>query len=578
MSICKQRGTRMKSNSIVNLLTAVMFSLVTVFSHVVLANTENDGTKEKSDLEIMIEKNCGSLKDAEKNECERCTSTSSKTGVCAKYFLGATDSKCEDALKEYHKKVNEFAKACTAVKNPSARLSSQKNSVDSLFGSGTGQKSPTINIDDSLNCKKRVFQCREQINSISSGSQIDDPNSVDNILKTVMAVKDPEGLQEYEKVAGANQQNDQSMSIQDCAESFSNKDVDQKVKDYKQEKQRLKEKLSKLSEDYNKEMEKQNEKNAEITKKIEELQSKSKEKNRESDAKLREKNTENQKNSINYAKQARDINNKIIAKQVQLKKMQFDNANKMLSETTDKINMQCQAVLNKAQECLVKSIKTKGAISEDCKSFPVLTKKRGAGATTELKNKMKFINEQCYQEADTSKKNAAYAYQEAVSQANREIQNMQQDLQDLQNNINIEANNSSSIQQEAKREQDENAQSVALQTANFNNELNNALLRSRQRQQTLNEETKQLEDEIKQLDFEQKTGTSSKIKAIEDVITDYEQTRDITNDSCGCNLNFENTEITNKDNVNPNVASTACSQLKKFDTKAGASLKPRKAK
>jgi len=542
----------MKSNSIVNLLTAVMFSLVTVFSHVGWGQEKKKDEGESSDSQMDAgRKACKDLsyptpKYKDQNEC-----------ILAILAGSNANNKCEDALKEFQKKNLEYAKACKAIKNPALRLDSQANSTDLLFGGSSSKEVQTINIDVTKQCRERIDQCREQLNAVATGSKKDDPNSVDNILKTVMAVKDPQGLQQYEKAAGTSQQSNQSMSIQDCADTFNNKDVNQKKKDYKAEKKKLEEDMQKIKDDFDKEMEKQNEKNAEITKKIEELQTKSKEKNRDSDAKLREKNTENQKNSINYAKQARDINNKIIAKQVQLKKMQFDNANKLLSETTDKINMQCQAVLNKAQECLVKSIKVKAAVSEDCKSFPVLSTKRGSAATAELKNKMKFINDQCYQEADTSKKNSAYSYQEALAQANRDIQNLQQDLQDLQNNINIESNNASQISQEAKREQDENAQAVAQQTQNFNNELQNILLTSKQKQETLTTRMQQKEKEILQLDYEQKTGTESKLSAAEEVITEYDAAKDVASDACGCTAGSK---------------TDACVQIDKYHTKASAGL------
>lgn len=573
MSIYKQRGTRMKSNSIVNLLTAVMFSLVTVFSHVGWSDEKKKDektakTETSSELDVVNDrekKTCGNLADASDKElCTKCVVNNSTVGECSKFFPGS-NNKCEDALKEYQKKNLEYAKACKSVKSPSNRPQNQNSGTDTLFGDNKTKQTPLVQIDETKLCQERVNDCREKMSNIASGAQKDDPNSVDNILKTVMAVKDPDTYQQYESTVNGDQQIGQLMTTKSCTDSFTNKDVNQKKKDLKTEKKDLEKEIAKLEEDFNKEMKEQNEKNADITKKIEELQSKSKEKNRESDARLREKNTENQKNSINYAKQARDISNKIVTKQTQLKKMQFDYANKLASETTEKINMQCQAVLNKAQECLVKSIKTKGAISEDCKSFPVLTKKRGAGATTELKNKMRFINDQCYQEAESSKKNSAYNQQEAISQINRDIQNLQQDLQDLQNNINVESNNAAKIQQEALREQDENAQSVAQQTQNFNNELQSSLLTSKQNQERLMQKKKELLNKLEELDYEAKTGTESTLTAVEEVITEYESAKDIASEACECD---------------PSQKYTAgpCAQIQKFHNNASKSLKPRKAK
>jgi len=564
----------MKSISIVNLFTSVIFLIVTSFSHVGFGQSKmpvlnKDGSLSapgttaasagsadaktsdsgKTEASVTSREQCESDKneicsapcpskptESEKSSCYSSCSAEAKNkckGYPSQAQLDKEDKKCETAFEEYKKNRKDTKNACLAIENPNSG-STPQDVVTSILNPPT-TKSAAASIDMDQSCSNKISQCRAIMKNsltVSEPSEMRDNSMVSSLLMlaTQGATTDPTQQQ-------TAQQNLSAANIPQCITDFDNKDLETAQEKFRDRREKLEKEKEQLQKDFDKEVEEQNKKSTDIAKDLEKLESDNKEKIRKIDVDLREKSTQESKASIEASRQLRDINNKIVAKQVELKKIQFAYATKLASETAENTNLRCQAVFDTAKECMYKAAKNKllsDAEKAKCQNFPNLVNKKGAKATAEIKSKLKYINEQCFIEAETSKKNQAFAHQETIDQINRDIVELNSSLQDAQNNQSISSKNLEAIKAEAQKEKDENAASLAKQTQNLNTELTNFINASNAKMQKLSTRMEEILKKLEELEFEQKTKSKSAIAKAESLIQESNDLVETVMESCSC--------------------------------------------
>lgn len=517
----------MKPFSIVKFFTVVCFSLVTL----------NSGAAEKSKetCQRELEQSCKTRHlisenptDAEKKEFRSCLEKID----CSKYKSESEQETNRQDREDEKEIINECKRSYEAWEKELGDLNAACGAV-----LGGPSSSDIFSTDRNKACSARIESCRQMMSNMSSANA----NSYTNIIGGLSALQKGQDTLDTLNMMAQNSL-DAKVAGQDgtCIKDFKSQARKDAKRDYQQKKKDLEKEKKDLEDDILKEKKEQTKKQSEIQKQITDLEKALKQKNLDIDKDMREKITQASKATLESAKRIRQINQAITKENDTIKKVQFAYANAMLSQSNEKIAFACKVTLNRAKECIVKSAKK---IKDDgCNADPnmaalySMASTRGAKANAELVEKMKFINEKCYEDANLRKKEMAFQNQNTLSDASEKIKELQKQLEDENKQQQIASEENKKIQEEAQREKNEAAQNLSQETQNLNKELMNFINDSNTTMAKNSERIAEILRKLEEAEFEYKTGEESAVTEALGIVRKSNQLAEAVVADCGCDV------------------------------------------
>lgn len=381
------------------------------------------------------------------------------------------EAKCDKAFEKYDKESEDLKEAC--------------DSMDA---------------DSSKTCRQRIDSCESR--GGSAGPKGSNAQQFTNLMMSAYMQKNGLSLPNDPEAKDAN-------ALNSCTD-FTN-DKTEKARDkFEQKQDKLKQKIADLKKSISEEREKRDNEVADAKKENNEIEAqvqKVREKVKEAIRKVDEKKGERmRKLNEDIAKSAiaiRNINNAIIKQKELSESVKFDYAQKVVQFSEDKVSKQCKAAVETAKACFVKS--SKGQKSTDpkdtCSNFSLTAK--GAKGTAELKQKLKDIQDACFEQAKLSTDKARFEQQKSLRSIETDITEKTNQVKDAQNDLERRQNDFKSIGAESDKEksdEENNANTeidnLAKKTANVTEKMQTANARRELRMKELEEQAFQTQNEL----------------------------------------------------------------------------------
>lgn len=381
-------------------------------------------------------------------------------------------SRCDKAIDKYDKDADDLKDACASMDANSSKTCQQRiNACESRGGTGGPGGSTT---DQFMNMMMSAYMQKNNL-SLPNDSNAQDANA-----------------------------------LQSCTD-FTNDKTERAREKLEQKQEKLQQKISDLKDKIYKEKEEIDKENARLSKETNEIdveRQKVDEKVKEAIRKVDEKKGERmRKLNEDVAKSAiaiRNINNAIIKQKEATESIKFDYAQKVVQFSEDKVNKQCKAAVETAKTCFVKSSKGQKSLDpkDTCSNFSLTAK--GAKGTAELKQKLKDIQEACFEQAKLSTDKARFEQQKSLRSIETDIAEKSNQVKDAQNDLERKQNDFKTIGAESDKEKSDEQANADKQLENFTNKLSGitadvqqARTRRNARMEELNAQIKSLEDEVK---------------------------------------------------------------------------------
>lgn len=441
-----------------------------------------ESTKSSNGDTSVKEPTASAIKTCTKNKFDTC-----KTEICGNYStIKDLKNQCATDTEKFEKAAEEASGACSSFLNDPADKKSKNNEAS---------------------CKDKINACRTKISTITRSKD------------EAAAAGDPsntKGTDEYADVLGNifGQQEDDSESKADkfnpdakACLNFKSKDA---RKENKTETKDLKREIKQLLKDIADEKKKINEENAKLRKENADLKSDEQKVNEAMKKAIRsvdeKKGEQLRKLNEDLAKSAtaiRKMNLEIIKQKEAAETIKFDYAQRMMQYTSDKINTQCQAAIDTAKQCFIKS--AKGQASSDpkdpCVGFTFSGK--GAKGTAQLKAKIQKVREACFEQASMSVNKSKFEQGKALRTIETDILEKTNQVSDANKDIERRQTDFASITAESDKEKSDEIKNAEDQIANLKDKTaelakstNEAITLSNQRIAELQEQIRLLNVDI----------------------------------------------------------------------------------
>ncbi len=377
-----------------------------------------------------------------KNEAEICKCTISSyretTISCPQTRSEKKSGKasCEPDRKEWEKQNIEKVKVCASFKGVPGRT-----------------------------CEDQMQHCEKHLDADYGGSS---SAAVDQVMGILTSVAQSSG-----KVPGGKSGNAACFK-------YTNQDI-------KQEKKDLANDIKEIKKDILEETKKINEKNADLRKEEAEIKVEQQKVNAELKKTIQKIETGKREKYNDYNKELqssgvniRKLNSAIIAAKQRLEKMKFENQFTMMQFTDDKVKIACKNEINKAKQCFVKAANGQlssaggkpAAEATSCKGYEEFSG-QGTKGTGELRKRIELVKSSCFEQANTSISRTKYDYTEKISNAETEIKELAEQINDANKSLELSKQNFDSIEKESNTEKSDEEKSATEQMNNFNEKLQN---------------------------------------------------------------------------------------------------------
>jgi len=452
----------MKSISAIKFFTAVSFLIVSLQIKTSSAFAESAGTpltvtKTQAEVEIAF---CGDKSNKTKS-----------LGLWKKYSCDGDPSNtdCKTDMKDYQSAADKASGACDSF-----------------------EKVPGKNKNT---CEARINACRKKINSgVSPESTPTSTNDLTGTLMTIYMRKN------YPDAGPSDNGTNGTAGAPPSCTNFTPKDA---RKDKKNENKELDTQIKQIKKEIADEKKKINEENVKL-----------REKNAETDSELqkvdeslkkailsvdKKKGEDLRKLNEDIAKSAvtiRAINAAIIKSKGEAETIKFNHLQVMQQFTEDKINTQCQAALDTAKQCFIKSSKGQGSQDpkDTCAGFTISAK--GPSGTAQLKLKIQKVRDACFEQASLAVNKANFENSKSLRAIETDITEKTNQVNDANKDMTRKQNDFAAINTESDKERTNEETNAQKQIDNLKAKLDRTSKSTQEAIFVSNQTLAQLEKEL----------------------------------------------------------------------------------
>lgn len=511
----------MNTFSLSKCFTVVLLMLFT--THVWAVQADNDCNsdesqkkfKEKCVIELTVKKSDGKDTDPDSSDLNKCVDR--KTTSCTS-GNDRTVSACKASMKEWRDKASKGTRACLA------------------FDKSMGQT-----------CQQKINGCQNKISGLTDPSD-GSPDASLGFLKQI--------IQSQYSVSDAAATAAATGDVA-CVKQYDAKTKKEDEKDFAKEKKDLEKEIKKETDEQTKLTKELREKNDKIKKEITDLENEMKKTLAKTPIKLREETERQQKASIDTAKRLRTMNDTILAAQQKLTKLRFANQTALLDLTDDKITNRCkQQLMNLKSGLLNPSSAGDPKASADLKNLAGQMGKGTAGQAN-IERLLKQTKDACFQQENVKKQQVMLQYNEDVTNTNRQIANIQDDMAKEKAQVEAEKKSAESAKAEADKADDLTKSEEAEKAANLNAELIN--FQDSINDQIRNSKTQvaKLTQDIQQLILKKNLEVEPAFDDALDAIDNSEKARTSAMSDCNCPSDLPDSKKKTKDEDGNDVVAKA---------------------
>lgn len=484
LSIILKGRNQMSRVSITKIFTLVSFSVVTAFGVPGFAEGEKGSqgpivlggnSQKQEELDAAARQKAESIctpsyvKDQYgnvKDKCLRCVAFPTLKGCDEQ----KDDSGCNDAFNTYKESLADAQSACDSVVGTTSRSTDRRKKCS----------------DSIRECAQLAQQTSNQTPQEENGM-----SSTLNLFRQVMG---------GDSDAGSNGGS--------CLIDIDSKEAREAEKDFRDRREKLEKDKKEIEDQAVKDQEENDKEITRITKEIEELQGKDTETAAEIDAEKREKGYETQKEMMASSKRLLDLSKQMRQANDDLRRETFSHSQRMLELTAEKQNLRCKSALDQAKSCMIKSVK--GIADPACKDFPISIRSKGAKAKAELKKQLQVVNNACYEQENSKKKQIEFEQSERLNQISNKMTDLQAEAKQQAEAQQAQSTNSQKIAEEADLKK-ENAKAIlAKKIATLQAEMAQAARKLGTQNKLAQDRLKKYTEDVQTLELEQKTGKRSK--------------------------------------------------------------------
>lgn len=504
----------MKSFLSIKFLTVVIGLIVTLSSAVMWG--EGEDVTEKSYEECMptcmkeykekcavdFKNDAGGRSTCESRARSECEATT--CGGAEK--LSAIKNRCNTAFKAYADTAPKSQQACAAF---------------------TGN-------EEDKTCSSRIRSCREKIKNLTNPFDVDaDDTSSSGGLSIIKDI----ALQQVYSKAGIDPTTINQTGTK-CVKSIDSKQARQDKKEKDREKKELEKDIKKEYDEIAKLKEKEREKQDEIKKKVQDLEEQNKKDAADKNVKIREQIANISKNTVEVGKRLRGYVAAITQEEQKRAKANFDYQTAMLELATSKINQKCKSEFESLKGAIAgaqaNDPSATTAEQKQLTAYVLACKKKGVSCNGELTEMLKTTKKACFEKANTQKNSMNLNH-------SQNLKNAQDRIDELKKTIEDEKTRLAQDQENMKKIQDENTQSLTDaekakfdKLTNLNQELQNFATSTLEKTQLAQAQIKKINEDIAKLALATNLDAQTNYDDAVEAIDKSEVARVAAEKDCGC--------------------------------------------